>query len=244
MTEHKDDFQTHGYCVIRRLFSSKKIDDIAKLSERLIESSNCYYEKSIIDADEEVLIRVEQFLDDDQSRKLLLSKKLMASVENLVGEPVCLFKEKINYKLPGSRSDDVHQDHQAGWGEYANTFVTVVIAIDKNTEENACLRFPDIENYIHRREVLGNMFSVLTEENVKDITFTPVDLDPGDAVIFDSFVPHFSHSNISNLKRRNVFLTFNKLCDGYVRDRYYHDKNKSYPPNSARKPGVEYKYRV
>jgi len=34
---------------------------------------------------------------------------------NLFGEPPVLFKEKINYKLPGCRPDKLHQDQAAGW---------------------------------------------------------------------------------------------------------------------------------
>ena len=42
--------------------------------------------------------------------RLLLTKNTIDCLTGLFGEPPLLFKEKINYKLPGCRADKLHQD--------------------------------------------------------------------------------------------------------------------------------------
>ena len=68
--------------------------------------------------------------------------------------------------------------------------------------------------------------------------------EPGDVVIFDNYVPHGSPGNCSDKRRRNIFLTVNGEADGDMRERYYADKFKSYPPNQAREEGKTYEYKV
>jgi len=53
--------------------------------------------------------------------RLLLTKNTIDCLTGLFGEPPLLFKEKINYKLPGCRADKLHQDqadHVRAKGSY------------------------------------------------------------------------------------------------------------------------------
>ena len=52
-------------------------------------------------------------------RALAEEPRLMEVLTQLACEPVVLFKEKINYKLPGGSGFVAHQDAAAGWGEYS-----------------------------------------------------------------------------------------------------------------------------
>ena len=61
--------------------------------------------------------------------------------------------------------------------------------------------------------------------------FMVCEAEPGDVLIFDSFVPHGSPPNTSARSRRNLFLTFNRASAGDHRANYYADKRKTYPPN-------------
>ncbi len=56
-----------------------------------------------------------------------------------MGGPVVLFKDKINFKMPGGPGFKAHQDQQAGWTRYAPLFVTALVTIDPATLENGCL---------------------------------------------------------------------------------------------------------
>ena len=67
---------------------------------------------------------------------------------------------------------------------------------------------------------------------------------PGDAVFFDSYVPHRSEANATAAPRRVLYVTYNRRADGDHRVRYYADKRRSFPPACEREPGREYVYRV
>jgi ectoine hydroxylase-related dioxygenase (phytanoyl-CoA dioxygenase family) len=52
--------------------------------------------------------------------------------------------------------------------------------------------------------------------------FVNVLCDPGDLVIFDSYIPHRSGFNTTDESRRSVFLTYNMESDGGdCHSRYY-----------------------
>jgi ectoine hydroxylase-related dioxygenase (phytanoyl-CoA dioxygenase family) len=72
----------------------------------------------------------------------------------------------------------------------------------------------------------------------------PLPTAPGDAVFFDSYVPHASKPNLTPDSRRVLYLTYNRAADGDLRARYFADKRAAFPPDIDRKPGVEYRYRV
>ena len=69
-----------------------------------------------------------------------LAKSLLPSVGQLLGDDAVLFKDKINFKMPGGDGFKPHQDSQAGWEAYAPYFVSVMVCIDAATMENGCLQ--------------------------------------------------------------------------------------------------------
>jgi ectoine hydroxylase-related dioxygenase (phytanoyl-CoA dioxygenase family) len=71
-----------------------------------------------------------------------------------------------------------------------------------------------------------------------------IEADPGDAIFFDSYVPHGSPGNASARPRRNIYLTFNRRADGDLRRRYYDDKWVTYPPNRPGEERDDKSYRV
>ena len=67
---------------------------------------------------------------------------------------------------------------------------------------------------------------------------------PGDAMFFDSFAPHRSGPNTSSLKRRVLYVTYNRASAGDHRARYFADKYKNLPPDIEREPGKVYEFKV
>jgi len=86
------------------------------------------------------LCRVEDFVPyHHELAGLLQGAKLAAALEFLLGEPAALFKEKINFKLPGGAGFQPHQDAPAFTAFGQSYHVTVMIAVDPSTRENGCL---------------------------------------------------------------------------------------------------------
>jgi 2-aminoethylphosphonate dioxygenase len=205
-----------------------------------------YYERSLM-TDEKLLVRVEHVLGDHNPEItiLLVSPKAIECLTDLFNEPPILFKEKINYKLPGCRPDKLHQDQAAGWNAYSDFFITMGIVVDANRKDNAALSFMKSGNY--EKNLMTEEWQPLTEE---DPPYQPMDeyvlleADPGDVIFFDCYVPHGSPANNSTRSRRNIFLTFNRQSDGDMRNRYYTDKWKTYPPNDLDHARSNDSYRV
>lgn len=219
-------FDTLGYVLQPRLLDTDAVetvrawlDDIQAKGPGEARDMR-YYESSVLDGDARVLIRIECFLDDypDLSGPLLTAA-LLGRVEQLMREHVVLFKDKVNFKLPGARADTMHYDHAGGWAPYATRFLTVAIAIDPNRADNAAMRF--VRNGDLRARLRQEPVRRLHDGAYADEPQELLLLDPGDAVFFDSFVPHASPPNLGTAPRRNVLLTFSPAREGDQRRRYY-----------------------
>jgi ectoine hydroxylase-related dioxygenase (phytanoyl-CoA dioxygenase family) len=250
--QQQEDFQKYGFTVVRSFYSAEEVQLMSDWLDELRDSDGTendiatYFETSP-SSGETVLVRAEHLLGDHSPKMtdmLLKASTLQALTEALGDEPV-LFKEKANYKLPGCRSDLLHQDQAAGWGTYADFFVTMLIAVDENRVDNAAVSFRRTDD--HELKLLGPEWEVLSEN---DPPFQPeadyqlIEARPGDAVLFDCYVPHGSPANLTDQPRRNLYLTFNRKSDGDKRMDYYHDKWENYPPNTREETRDRSSFRV
>lgn len=205
-----------------------------------------YYETSPVTG-ENMLVRAEYLLGkhNPEITALLLSGKTIQCLTDLFGETPLLFKEKVNYKLPGCRPDKLHQDQAAGWNAYTDFFISMAIVVDPNRKDNAALSFMQSGNY--EKKLMTAEWQPLTHDDPPyqpEDEYLLIEADPGDVVFFDCYVPHGSPANTSNRRRCNLYLTFNKQSDGDMRERYYADKWAAYPPNNPGRARTDDTYRV
>jgi ectoine hydroxylase-related dioxygenase (phytanoyl-CoA dioxygenase family) len=250
--EQKQSFKKQGFLIFKGFFSPAEMAKLSAFLDRLRDTKPeegkeaKYYEKSPISG-ESILVRVENIFGglNPSEESILISERAKGILADLFGQPATLFKEKINYKVPGCRPDKLHQDQAAGWNKFSDFFITMGVMIDANRKENAALSFMHSGNY--KKELMGPEWEVLTHDDPPykpENEYTLIEGDPGDVIFFDSYVPHGSPSNTSGKARRNLFLTFNRASDGDMRMRYYQDKWKSYAPNKAEDARVNTSYRV
>jgi ectoine hydroxylase-related dioxygenase (phytanoyl-CoA dioxygenase family) len=234
------EFNEKGFVVVPGMYKPDEVDAVSGWLDELRDSDGSdndvatYYEASPTTGDT-VLVRAEYLLGDHNPSMtgLFLKDEFMGAVTRLLGDEPQLFKEKANYKLPGCRSDLLHQDQAAGWGTYSNFFLTALIAIDENRIDNAAVSFRDAGD--HKLALRGPEWKVLSEEEPPfepQNEFRLIEAAPGDVVFFDCYVPHGSPANDTNEARRNIYLTFNRAADGDQRMAYYEDKWVNYPPNT------------
>jgi hypothetical protein len=243
-----DAFRRDGILVVREMYSRDEIREMAGWIDALVAKPRvhgaemAYLEDSRSEPGQRILSRIEKFAEPGTPfGAAVCEPKLLQAVEALLGGPALLFKEKINFKLPGGGGFEPHQDIQPGWDDYAPYFVSVAIAVDPSTIENGCL---EVARGHHRRGLIGERWKPLTPEQLEDVRFDAHPMTPGDVMFFDCFVPHQSQPNATTRQRRNVYLTFNRAGDGDHRERYFADKRKSFPPDHEREPGTTYVYRV
>jgi 2-aminoethylphosphonate dioxygenase len=194
------------------------------------------------DVNKSLLQRIENFCPHHAAMDALARQgPLPQAVAQLLGSAAVLFKDKINFKLPGGGGFDLHQDQQAGWSAYAPFFLTALVSIDRATIANGCLEIADMPR---ANTLLGPEWRPLTVAELGGHALMPVPTGPGDVIFFDSFVAHASRPNPSASRRRVLYLTYNKLAEGDHRARYFQDKRENFPPDIERVPGREYTYRV
>jgi 2-aminoethylphosphonate dioxygenase len=242
-------FQHDGYLLLRGFFNRDEVAEITRWTEELASAPEVvgrhwvYREASLLDPEDRMIIqRIENFCPFHEGfDQLVRHGRLMETVSRLFGEQAILFKEKINFKMPGGAGFKAHQDQQAGWSTYAPLFITALVGIDASTLENGCL---EVAPGWHKRGLLGEEWKPLDDQRIAEVGLKPVPTEPGDVLLFDSYVPHASAENMTGAARRILYLTYNRLSDGDQRERYYRDKFAAFPPDVARVPGSEYVFRV
>ncbi len=185
------------------------------------------------------LCRVEDFVPYHAGlAQLLCGDALMARLGELMGEPACLFKEKINYKLPGGAGFTAHQDAPA-FDTFGHRYhITVLIAVDPQTRANGGLEFSDP---VAEGELLPQRpGGAVAEATEAALPWRPLDLPAGSVAFFDSYIPHRSGTNASDQPRRGLYVTYNRAADGDRRADYFADKRATFPPEIEREPGVDY----
>jgi len=240
-----DHFEKNGFVVFRGAFNGDEAKNLqnwtTELSEAPEESGRhwVYHEPSLLDNERSLINRIENMAPFHDGFRAL-ADCLLPSVGQLLGAEAVLFKDKINFKLPGGDGFKPHQDSQAGWEDYASYFISVLVCIDPATIENGCLQVAPRPKV----GLVGTEWEPLTDAETALMDFTHVETRPGDVIYFDSYVPHMSEPNVTDKPRRLYFATYNRLSEGDHLHAYYADKRKSFPPDIERKAGREYVYRV
>src|ERR1700728_3689420 len=240
-----DRYMRHGWVAVPGFFSAARIADIQRFTEETLAlpeisgAQMVYRETSLLDPNARVIQRIEDLCPHHKGfDRLIRGGRLQRCVERLLGEPAVLFKEKINFKMPGGAGFEAHQDQQAGWSAYAPLFVTALVTLDAATLENGCL---EVSAGRHREGLIGEQWKALEEQG---LNLQPVPTAPGDVIFFDSFVPHASKPTLTDSPRRILYITYNLASEGDHRERYFADKHASFPPDIDRDREKTYVFRV
>tara|TARA_B100000767_G_C19681259_1_gene499670 strand:+ start:73 stop:831 length:759 start_codon:yes stop_codon:yes gene_type:complete len=244
----KNFYKKYGYLLIKNFFNQKHI---FKLKSKVLkykkptlnEKVHKYYEKNILNKRKQVLVRIENLYENDKTIKDLINSKIIKkNLKKLLGTDSILFKEKINFKSPGTRADKLHQDSQAKWWKYTNEFVSVIISLQDSDKNNGPLQV-DISGNNHKK-LINRKQKPLEIKELKNPKMKIIELKTKDALFFNSFIPHQSKPNKSNKGRAQLYVTFNKKSDGNFRKIYLEDKLKNFPPNNLRQTNKKYSYKV
>jgi 2-aminoethylphosphonate dioxygenase len=240
-------FHRDGYVLVRKFLDLATMAAITGWADEVVAYPEvpgrhmAYYEDHLHETGGRVLSRIENFCPfHDCFDALLRRGDRVQAVSQLFAEDAVLFKEKINFKLPGSDGFKPHQDVQAGWDAYAPLHITLLLSIDAATPENGCL---EIAPGHHRSGLLGPRWEPLADE-LAGVDYVACPTLPGDAILFDSFSPHRSFPNATSGQRRVLYVTYNAASAGDHREKYYADKRASYPPDCERLVGERYSFRV
>jgi len=240
-------YQDDGFLLLKKFFSKEEMEPIIKSINKFSEvpynfwevgKEMVYYETSNENENERILCRVEKYVDyHPEFQKLASSNKILSALQDLMGGPCVLFKDKINFKRPGAGGFRPHQDVQARWDDFAKYTMSIMISTDQSTPENGCL---EVAPRQHKRGIIGKYDKPLAGDDLNGMKFEMVPTEIGDVLFFDHFTPHQSKSNNSDKPRSNIYLTYNLLSEGDHRNEYLNRKRRELPPDNERKEGMKF----
>ncbi len=165
-------------------------------------------------------------------RALLTSGPMLATASALLGEPAVLYKEKVNYKLPGGAGYAPHQDAPAY--PFIDNHVSCMVAVDDATEANGCL---EVVEGMHHEVLATDAAGCVHPDLVASFDWRAVEVPAGWTLWFHSRTPHRSGPNHSPLPRRALYPTYNALAEGDLRAEYYREKLARFAAGGGRADG-------
>ena len=179
--------------------------------------------------DAAVLARSERLVEDHEGfRRFLTEGLLVAWAGALLGEAAVLYKEKVNYKLPGGAGYAPHQDAPAY--PFIDAHVSCMVAVDDATVENGCL---EVVEDLHHEILPMDDGGCVHPDVVATLTWRAVEVPAGSTLWFHSRTPHRSGPNLSPHPRRALYPTYNARSEGDLREDYYREKLAAFARRSA-----------
>ena len=238
-------FDRHGWAHLPAFFDAVRRHDLVEWTNEIGAWPETpgkwmrYYERLVGDPATKMLARVENFVPYHAGlAESLTGARVRALLTELLGEPVTLFKDKINFKLPGGAGCDDHQDAPAYVDFGVEHHLTFAVPVDRMTPENGCLEMAmdaSARVFLPQKADGSLQPAVMAGMDVRPLT-----VELGDALVFDAWVPHRSGPNRSTGPRRAYYLTFNPASAGDHRAAYFARKRRCFPPEYERQPGVDY----
>jgi len=229
-TELKED----GFTVLTSLITPSEVPNLTKWVDEVGSDVDVWHHYEVVDTatSKTALTRSEDFVHRHKPLGDLILTRIPMFLETLVGEKCALYKEKINWKAPGGAGWVAHQDAPAypevPWN------VTVAIAIDPMNKQTGGLSFCDEKIHKEKSYYAINDDGVIDPTAANKLTWRNMDMEAGDVLVFDSFAPHKSGENLSTSPRRVIYLTYNLLKHGELRDEYYRNKRAALKQGSAK----------
>lgn len=235
-------WQTQGYVLLKGALNGAESTEVARWVDELAALPETpgkwmkWYERA---SERRQLCRLEDFLPYHAGfAQLLEGARFAAMLHQLFGEQAVLFKEKINFKLPGGAGFGPHQDAPAFTSFDQRYHLTMMVSVDAATVENGCL---EVVDGFHGAGLLPQAKDgTLLPEWSAAQRWKPIETQPGDVLFFDSYVPHRSGPNKSTRARRALYVTYNRISDGAHRSEYFRQKRAAFPPECERVAGVDY----
>jgi hypothetical protein len=138
----REHFRRHGWMHLPKFLSADDTRQLARWTDEITawpEEPGTwmrYYEKRPA-GDGKMLARIENFVPYHDGLAALLTRgRTLDLLSECCGEPVLLFKDKINFKYPGGAAFTPHQDYPAYVNFGVGHHLTLMAPVDPFTLEN------------------------------------------------------------------------------------------------------------
>ena len=228
-------YRERGIGVLRGLLPATRVQALAEESERLwrrFEREGAANVRISIRTDAAGLVTLNG-LDpvsdvSDVFAAVNTDPSLVSLAEAGLGTDVTTMKDKLIYKPPRAPGFGLHRDgdyNTPKTGVPGYEVMTICIALDAVPRDKGPIEFfPDLR---HRATPSppGEPRDV-DESATRGLEPMRPELAPGDALLFDSLVPHRSDANTSDGSRRVFMVTYVPARYAIARERYYEARTR------------------
>ncbi len=213
--------------------------DVAALAAVPGDNLECMYFYGTDASDERRLTRIERIWEALPSLlETRLGERIVSRAEAYLGEPVVLFKDKLNIRYAGSAGYAPHQDSAAGWEHFAAHFVSIGVFLGRSDPFHGGF---EVVDRAHRSGRFANEKGRMSDADFEALGPKAVCADLGDAILLDSEAPHRTCLNDSSTDSLHLLFTFAPARAGGIRDLYYAKKAASFTDG---REGNRFEFRV
>jgi hypothetical protein len=223
LKEEVESFWKRGFVILRGVFTPAEMGilkdiitrhaDMQKFAQRAKERSAGATRPSF-----ETIFVWNDTARNDAFAKATRSHKIIDRLEAIFGDQVYVYHNKVALKYPGVVGFSHHQDYWY-WYQMGNLFPdmgTAMIAIDRHTQANGCLRLVEGSHKAGRIEHIyrdGVSDSGVDPERLKELLKVmpevPIEMEIGDVALFHCNTIHSSADNHSNESRIGLLGCYN-----------------------------------
>ncbi|CCV15239.1 Phytanoyl-CoA dioxygenase [Mesorhizobium sp. STM 4661] len=244
----KERYASDGYIIRQGLLTTAEVDDFRDHARKQLEAEN----KSgavMAKGDKEgktTLLKMWTKAEDDKYGLLARDERMVDLAEAAVGKPIYLYSHKMTMKQPNEGGAwEWHQDfgYWYNYGCLAPEMMSIYVALDKATRENGCLQVLRGSHKLGRLNHIRendqtNVEQEHLEAALKRYEHIYVEMEAGDALIFDGNLLHRSDANRSDTYRWGYICSYNAIENApfkKVREYGNYDELRKVPAGSFRK---------
>jgi ectoine hydroxylase-related dioxygenase (phytanoyl-CoA dioxygenase family) len=191
------------------------------------------------------LLKMWNKAEDDQYGYLARDERLVDLAEDAIGKPIYLYSHKMTMKQPNEGGAwEWHQDfgYWYNYGCLAPEMMSIYVSLDKATKENGCLQILKGTHKLGRLNHIRendqtNVEQEHLEAALKRYEHMYVEMEAGDALIFDGNLLHRSDANRSDTYRWGYISSYNAVENApfkRVRDYGNYEALKKVPAGTFR----------
>ena len=222
MTEQEArDYARDGYIIRKALLSVDEVEQFRDRARRQLEAETSAG-GVMAKGDKEgktTLLKMWTKAEDDQYGLLARDERMVDLAEDAIGKPIYLYSHKMTMKQPREGGAwEWHQDF-GYWYDYgclAPEMMSIYVALDKATKENGCLQVLKGSHKLGRlNHIRENQQTNVEQEHLeaalKRYEHVYVEMEAGDALVFDGNLLHRSDANRSDSYRWGYICSYNAV---------------------------------
>ncbi len=204
-------YHTHGYMIMKNLFSLEELQHLAQIYERrwidLIRNGGIV--QNVEYPLESIYPRIGNYhrYNDDVLR-FVLDSRLVGTLQEMIGEDPLALQSVYYYKPPSSRGLYLHQDNHEIFA-FPDTCYTAWVSLDRADATNGGLYVApgshNLDLLTPRQVDPAQSLYHYTNDLPEGYRLEYLETEPGDAVFFSGNLLHGSLENTSDYRFRRAF---------------------------------------